>query len=159
MNISSKSMKKFGPGTDLNFVRSLSSSSFGAHGRRELLSFLSGHGCQIGKKAGRGPYHAIINNKKVVIKVSTIWRGGTNYVFQQIKEGDWDYLICVGISSAEDHLWITDYDSLKNVTGQHTGAGAKETKWLHISPEGTKPDHLKGGTLEEGLKAIHDALD
>ena len=159
MNFSSKSMEKIGPGTDLSFVRSLSSSSFGAHGRRELLIFLSKHGFQVGKKAGEGHYHAMINDKKVVIKISTIWKGGKSYVFQQIKDGDWDYLLCFGISSTEDNLWIMSREDIYTIPGQHTGMGAKETKWIHISPEEIKPDYLKGGTLGEGLEAIHDALD
>ena len=152
-------MEKIGPGTDLNFVRSLSSSSFGAHGRRELLSFLFKHGFKLGEKERGVPYHAMINGKEIVIKISTIWKGGKSYVFQQIKEDGWDYLLCLGISPEYDHLWIMSSEGIDKIPGQHTGAGAKETKWIHISPEEMKPDYLEGGTLEEGLEAIHDALD
>ena len=168
-------IKKIGTETDLNFFCILSSGAFGARVRRAILDFLSEHGFKVSKKtkrasyetinnkkvvkkAGRKPYHALINDKKIVIKVSSIWKGGTNYVFQQIKEGDWDYLLCVGISSAEDHLWIMSRKDIDKISGQHTGTQAKETKWIHISPEEMKPDYLEGGTLEEGLNAINATL-
>ena len=158
MSIPSKLMKKIGPETDLISLQLLSSGAFGARVRNALLDFLSERGFQISKKTEKGPYHKIINDQRIVIKTSTLW-SGEHYTFQQIKDGLWDYLICVGISPEYDHLWIADYDSLKYTSGQHTGAQATETKWIMISPQEKNHPFLKGGTIEEGLKAIHDALD
>ena len=157
MNIPSKLIKKIGQETDLIILRPLSSGAFGARVRNALLDFLSERRFQVNKKTEKGPYHKIINNKRIVIKTSTLW-SGEHYTFQQIKNGLWDYLICVGISLEEDHLWITDYNSLEYTPGQHTGAQATETKWIMINPQEKNHPFLKGGALEEGLKAIRAAL-
>ena len=160
MKTSSRLVKKIAPEIDLEEFSKLPSGSRGARAKKIVLEFLSKHGFRVDEERKRGHYDGIINEKNIIIRFSTIWKKGKgHYAFQQIKEGNWCYLLCIGMSSSDDHLWIMSHEDMDKIPGQHTGMEAKETRCIRISPKETKPDYLEGGTLEEGLKAIHDALD
>lgn len=100
----------------------------------------------------------LINNHRVEMKFSTLWDGGI-YGFQQIRDQDYEYMICLGISPHCAHCWVIDKKTLKDYVighmGQHTGQDGQETAWLRINPD-SPPEWLDGagGSLQEAFKVI-----
>jgi hypothetical protein len=97
----------------------------------------------------------LINGHRVEIKFSTLWKVGI-YKFQQIRDQNYEYSVCLGISPFEAHCWVVSKAILKRYVighmGQHTGAAGQETAWLSVQPN-NPPDWLKkyGGTLDEAF--------
>ena len=97
------------------------------------------------------------------IKSSTLWEDDS-YKFQQIRRSDYDYLICLGIRPGGADLWIAEYKSLvsnwSKIGGQHTGASAKETKWVSMKPGQERDEHniLTGGDIEKGYEVLGNKL-
>ena len=93
----------------------------------------------------------VIHGYLVEVKFSTLWASG-GYKFQQIRDQDYEYLFCLGVSPFEVHAWLVPkpvlYDYVIGHTGQHTGATGTETAWLGF-PAASPPPWLRpyGGTL------------
>jgi hypothetical protein len=97
----------------------------------------------------------LINGHRVEIKFSTLWKAGI-YKFQQIREQDYEYSVCLGISPFEAHCWVVSKSILRqNVIGhlgQHTGLSGQDTAWFPVSPN--KPPVWLGpcgGTLDQAF--------
>jgi hypothetical protein len=95
----------------------------------------------------------LINEHRVEVKFSTLWEKGF-YKFQQIRDQNYEYSICLGISPFTAHCWVVSKKILKeNVIGhlgQHTGSQGQETAWFSVNPE-NPPAWLSsyGGTLDK----------
>ncbi len=102
----------------------------------------------------------LINGIRVATKFSTLWSGGI-YKFQQIRDLDYQYLICLGISPTEAHCWIfRKEDVLSHAKVQHKGAKEGAEYWLSINPNNL-PDWLKnsGGSLVESHHVVMKLLN
>jgi hypothetical protein len=100
----------------------------------------------------------LINGHRVEVKFSTLWKVG-RYVFQQIRNQNYEYSVCLGISPFESHCWVISKSILNQYVighmGQHTGSKGKETAWLSIKPQ-TPPEWLVpfGSTLEQAFSVL-----
>ena len=100
----------------------------------------------------------LINGHRVEVKFSTLWKSGI-YKFQQIRNQNYEYSVCLGISPFEAHCWVISKSILKQYVighmGQHTGASGKETAWLTVDPH-KPPDWLTpyGGTLDQAFSVL-----
>jgi hypothetical protein len=100
----------------------------------------------------------LINGHRVEVKFSTLWETGV-YRFQQIRDQNYEYSICLGISPSAAHCWVISKVVLKNYvighSGQHTGSGGKETAWFFVDPQ-NPPEWLipYGGTLEKAFSVL-----
>jgi hypothetical protein len=82
-----------------------------------------------------GQHDRIIQGKKVEIKFSTLWENGS-YTFQQIRDQDYDLLICLGISPFDAHGWICPKSvAWRNAPSQHGGRAGRDTKWVSFAPK------------------------
>ena len=97
----------------------------------------------------------LVNGHRVEIKFSTLWKTGI-YKFQQIRDQNYEYSVCIGISPREAHCWVVSKKVLKKHVighlGQHTGSSGKETSWFTVKPS-DPPEWLIpcGGTLEQAF--------
>jgi hypothetical protein len=97
----------------------------------------------------------LINNHRVEIKFSTLWKSGI-YKFQQIRDQNYEYCIFLGISPNEAHCWVVNKGLLKKFVighmGQHTGLEGKETAWITVDPH-TPTEWLSscGGNLDQAF--------
>lgn len=98
----------------------------------------------------------VINGKRVEIKLSTLWGNGS-YVFQQLRDQNYDILICIGLSPHAAHAWVMrkseiPFDALRH---QHAGASGSDTWWLPVVP-GNVPEWLApyGGELEAARERL-----
>ena len=100
----------------------------------------------------------LVNGHRVEIKFSTLWETGI-YKFQQIRDQNYEYAVCLGISPHDAHCWVVSKQILrKNVIGhmgQHTGSAGQETAWFAVPPQ-SPPDWLSpcGGTLDQAYKVL-----
>ncbi len=75
----------------------------------------------------------IINGQRIEIKMSSLWKSG-GFKFQQIRDQDYDYCFCIGISPFDAQAWLLPKPILLEHVighmGQHTGATGTDTAWL-----------------------------
>ena len=130
----------------------------GAAAEKIIDLFFSNQGYSVSRSKDSN-YDRLIQDKKIEIKFSTEWDNDLGYVFQQIRNQDYDYIVCLGVMPSDAHLWvipkdkyITEWENGINVKSQHGGATSSETSWFRVIM-GKSDDWLKhyGGTIEEGL--------
>lgn len=97
----------------------------------------------------------LINGHRVEVKFSTLWKTGI-YKFQQIRDQNYEYSICLGISPYAAHCWVVSKIVLRKYVighmGQHTGSSSQETAWFPVDPKNI-PYWLSpfGGTLSDAF--------
>ncbi|MHB8193417.1 MAG: hypothetical protein ACYDGL_09100 [Bellilinea sp.] len=100
----------------------------------------------------------LINGHRVEIKFSTLWKIGV-YKFQQIRDQNYEYSICLGISPFGAHCWVISKLILKRHVighlGQHTGLQGKETAWITVNPD-NPPEWMSnlGGNLDDAFLVL-----
>ena len=132
----------------------------GAIGKRLISTWLEKNGFSVTRCRGRGA-DRVVNGKRVAMKFSRLWEEGF-YKFQQIRDQEYDFLICLGVSPFNAHSWVftkeflmRGRDNLEGFTYQHKGHSGRDTAWIHVDP--TTPQHWlapHGGTLDDALKAL-----
>lgn len=101
----------------------------------------------------------LINGYRIEVKFSTLWQKGI-YKFQQLRDQNYDFCICLGISPFLAHCWVIDKKILlQNVIGhlgQHTGVSGKDTAWFTVNPN-NPPGWLIGcgGSLNEAYRKLN----
>lgn len=93
----------------------------------------------------RSPDHEadrIIEGHRVEIKCSMRWRNGS-YTFQQIRDQDYEYLVCLGLSPFDAHAWIFRKAELpfRLLKHQHGGRAGRDTWWLSF-PSDRPPEWI-----------------
>jgi hypothetical protein len=91
----------------------------------------------------------------VEVKFSLIWGGG-EFVFQQLRNQDYEVACLLGLEPQRAHLWAVPKAIIwEHSTGQHTGAAAQDTRWLRF-PAAQPPEWLLsyGGTLDGARAAL-----
>lgn len=91
----------------------------------------------------------------VEVKLSLLWASG-QFVFQQIRDQDYDVACLLGIESHRVHLWVVPKELLwKKSKWQHTGAGGRDTKWLRFQADNPEPWLAsRGDTLGKAKRVL-----
>lgn len=144
-------------GSPFEWIRGVPSATKGRVGKALITEWARTVGLFIeGAPDGKGDRW--INGHLVQIKMSTLWDAGF-YKFQQIRDQDYAYCLCLGISPFEVHAWLLPKNTIKEHVigrmGQHTGSGASETSWLEVRPEAVH-DWMRpyGSTLNSVRSAL-----
>ena len=149
-------------GSPFEWIKGLTSAGRGKVGQQIVQVLLSDLGLSSGPSVGSGS-DIMVGNSRVEVKMSTLWKAGT-YKFQQIRDQDYHFLICLGLSPFSAHMWVFEKDALfslrgsaKGFAGQHTGKAALDTLWLTIDPENPYP-WLEpfGGDIDAALKKVRN---
>lgn len=97
----------------------------------------------------------IISGHRVEIKFSTLWTDNRIYKFQQIRNQNYDYCFCIGVSPFDVHAWLIPKNELRenrppSFVPQHGGRAGLDTKWLSFEAD-SPPKWLKpfGGQLSD----------
>lgn len=139
-------------GSPFSWVRILPSASKGKLGTRLVYQWCAIKGLSVDRSPD-SEADMLINGHRVEVKFSTLWKSG-EYRFQQIRDQDYEYAVCLGVSPFEAHCWVISKDLLRmhviGHTGQHTGSTGQDTAWIKIKPN-NQPKWLEkcGGTLEQ----------
>ncbi|MGB9593310.1 MAG: hypothetical protein ACPL7R_04125 [Anaerolineae bacterium] len=100
----------------------------------------------------------IIAGRRVEIKFSTLWASGV-YKFQQLRDQNYDFAICLGISPFDAHCWVIAKPVLREHvlghTPQHRGRAGTDTFWISLRPA-SSPEWLRGcgGSLAEAYAIL-----
>lgn len=113
-------------------------------------------------RAGDRDADRVIAGKRFEIKGSTLW-GGT-YTFQQLRDQEYDAVICLGVSPNNAHCWVIPKDDVLarwrggEIGPQHGGQRGRDTAWLWVDP--AKPGWLRnhGGSLSEAKQALLESV-
>lgn len=144
-------------GSPFRWILGLPSGSKGRVGKRLVYQWCAAKGLSVDSSPD-SEADMLVNGHRVEIKFSTLWKDGI-YKFQQIRDQNYEYAICLGISPFQAHCWVLSKKILKKEVighfGQHTGAAAQETAWLSINPK-KPPKWLTkhGGTLTKAYAAL-----
>lgn len=97
----------------------------------------------------------VLAGKRVEVKYSSLWTQNHIYKFQQIRDHNYDYCFCLGVSPFDAHAWYIPkadlmVDKPPALVPQHGGRQGRDTKWLSFAAD-SPPDWLRpfGGTLAQ----------
>lgn len=105
----------------------------------------------------------VIGGKRFEIKGSTLW--GASYKFQQLRDQNYDAVICLGVSPLDAHCWIVPKSivlmkwAAGEIGPQHGGRSGRDTAWLWVDPE--EPQEWLsewGGSLSVAKRALREFL-
>ncbi len=105
----------------------------------------------------------VIGGLRTEIKFSTLWKNG-RFKFQQLRDQDYEIVICLGISPLKAHCWVFPKDDLLGnpvgVRPQHGGRAGSDTRWLDVDPNEV-PQWLqaRGGRLSEAYESLWSLFD
>lgn len=144
-------------GSPFEWITKLSSRAKGAVGEKLIEDWATGRGFVVGRPES-SEHDRKINGKKIEIKLSTLWESG-GYKFQQIRDQDYDYCICLALAPHDVKAWILPKGVIKEYVighmGQHTGAGGSDTAWIGFQ-DGAEYEWMKpyGDRLERVAEII-----
>lgn len=135
------------PGTEVwdespfKWVLTQPSATKGSIARRLVTAWANLHGIFPEQVSRDNQIYLEVNDALIQVKFSTLWDTGY-YRFQQIRDRDYDYCLCLGLAPFDVNAWLIPKDILDThvigTKGQHTGTGSGETWWLEVSPSGTE---------------------
>ena len=102
----------------------------------------------------------LVDGVRVEIKSSMLWAGGA-YRFQQLRDQNYAFVICLGISPFDVHCWALPKKVVMErwqsgaISSQHGGRGGRDTAWLHVVA-GEEPAWLRpwGGGPAQAVEVI-----
>jgi hypothetical protein len=117
-------------------------------------SWLDGLGFEVRPPSNSG-HDRTVSQVKVEIKFSTLWAGG-EYVFQQLRDQDYEFVVLLGVSPSTAHAWaVPKAEAFARAVPQHGGAAGRDTKWLRIRAD-APPSWMApfGGDLEAAVPVL-----
>lgn len=142
------------------WIRVESSKRKGAIGEKIVESWLRAEGFDI-TRSPDSDADRIVNGHRAEIKMSTLWETGV-YKFQQLRNQNYEFAICLGISPFDVHCWVIPKDELiqlwndGTIHSQHNGQRGSETAWFSVDPNNV-PYWLEkyGSSLADALFLIN----
>ncbi len=147
-------------GSPFKWIKSQRSRTVGAIGESLVAGWSAAKGFDV-VRSPSSEADRVIQGHRVEIKFSTLWKSG-GYKFQQIRNQDYDYCFCLGVSPFDAHAWLIPKDVLLEFVighmGQHTGAAGADTAWMGFKV-GQEYEWLKpyGGRLSDVRRLIEEA--
>lgn len=129
----------------------------GAIGEVLVKDWAASEGMRVEQATDTG-HDCRLDGVRVEVKFSLLWGGG-EFVFQQIRDQNYDVACLLGLEPQRVRLWAVPKSELwERATGQHTGAAAQDTKWLRF-PAASPPGWLEpyGGVLPAARNALEQA--
>lgn len=124
-------------GSPFQWILTLPSRSKGAVGEALVSGWCAAKGFDV-VRSPDSEADRVIAGQRVEIKFSTLWKSG-GFKFQQIREQNYDFCLCLGLSPFDAQVWLLPKSVLREYVighmGQHTGAGGRDTAWLGFQAE------------------------
>ncbi len=144
-------------GSSYGWLTKLPSRKRQAVGKQLVAGWSAAKGLDV-IRAKDSPCDRVIAGQRMEIKFSTLWGSGV-YKFQQLREQNYEFAICLGLSPFTAHCWVISKDLLRahviGHTPQHTGKGGTDTFWLSVDVA-NPPSWLSecGGTLALAFRVL-----
>ena len=151
-------------GSPFEWIKHRPSRSIGAIGEKIVTAWLALHDFNVAR-APDTEADRVVENKRLEIKFSTLWKNGT-YLFEQIRDQNYDFAVFLGFSPHDAHCWVLPKADLmrmwkteRRISSQHGGSAGSDTAWVRVSPSMSgAPDDATmepyGNGLKEALLAI-----
>jgi hypothetical protein len=141
------------------WIRLESSKRKGAVGEKIVERWLKSHGLDV-RRSPDSDADRLVEGVRAEIKMSTLWENNV-YKFQQLRNQNYEFAICLGLSPHDVHCWVIPKPDLiqlwksGKIGSQHNGSRGSETAWFSVDPTNV-PTWLEpyGGTLEDALTKI-----
>ncbi len=100
-----------------------------------------------------------------IIKGSTLWEGG-KYKFQQLRDQNYDAVICLCASPFDAHCRVVPKEVILfqwrvagGIQAQHGGSSGRDTGWFGANPDRV-PEWLSdsGGSLSDAKRVLYDLV-
>jgi len=141
-------------GSPFRWIRTRPSRQVGAIGEALVSGWCASKGFNVNRSPDSDA-DRVIAGHRVEIKFSTLWTDNRIYKFQQIRDQNYDYCFCLGLSPFKAHAWFIPKTALRvdrppALVPQHGGASGRDTKWLSFTAE-APPAWLEpyGGRLSQ----------
>lgn len=102
----------------------------------------------------------LVDGCRSEIKMSTLWGTGV-YRFQQLRNQNYSFVICLGISPLDAHCWVLPKDTVMEqwesggIKPQHAGKDGSDTAWLRVDPRNVEPWlRPHGGSLAAAVRRL-----
>ena len=144
-------------GSPFAWILACPSRQRGAIGERLVAGWCAAKGADV-VRSTTSAYDREINSQRVEIKFSTLWKAG-GFKFQQIRDQDYDQLLCLGIMPFDAACWVIPkpvlHEHVIGRTGQHTGRTGAGTAWISFQA-GSPPEWMApyGGSLAEAWRVL-----
>ena len=126
----------------------------GAIGERLIDTWLTRNGFAVTRPKHTGCAR-IINDRNFEVKLSTLWGSGI-YTFQQLRNQDYEFVSCLGLSPETVHAWVVPKEVMwQHSVSQHGGKTGVDTRWLQFQAH-EAPRWLAdfGGSLEDAFLVL-----
>ena len=148
-------------GSPFGWIKTRPSRQVGAIGEKLVAGWLAARDFNV-TRSGDAEADRVIEGKRVEIKFSTLWSDKAIYKFQQLRDQQYDFALCLGVSPFDAHCWVLEKSEIlyqwretKNITSQHGGSAGTDTAWIEVDPksphEWIQPH---GGSLRDGLARV-----
>lgn len=119
-------------GSPFEWILKVPSRTKGAIGEALVAGWAAAKGFDV-MRSPSSDADRIINGQRIEIKMSSLWTSG-GFKFQQIRNQEYDYCLCIGILPFDAQAWLLPKELLLERVighmGQHTGAAGTDTAWL-----------------------------
>lgn len=138
-----------------------SSRQKGTIGEKLVSEYLLRKGFDVTRSPDTEADRIIDRTARVEIKTSLLWEK-KEYVFQQIRDQNYDFAICLGVSPFDAHCWVLPKDVIleqwnsgEGIKSQHGGQAGSDTAWLHVDPNDVPPWLMQwGGPLSDAIRIV-----
>lgn len=149
-------------GSPFAWIKTRPSRQVGAIGEKLVAGWLAARSFNV-TRTGDSDADRIIEEKRVEIKFSTLWKNGS-YKFQQLRDQRYDFAVCLGVSPFDAHCWVLEKEEILhqwretgNLQSQHGGRSGSDTAWLTVNSAAVQ-EWLRpfGGKMRDGLRRISE---
>ena len=122
------------------WIKTRPSRQVGAIGEKLVSGYLATKGFDV-TRSPDSDADRLVNGVRAEIKLSTLWKNGS-YRFQQLRDQNYEFAICLGISPFDAHCWVLPKPVIMKqwqiggggIGSQHGGQAGRDTAWLHVNP-------------------------
>ena len=153
-------------GSPFQWILKRCSAQRGKIGKQLVAGWCAAKGLAVDRCADRG-VDRVIGGRRIAIKFSRLWKTRKSsrlcktgiYKFQQLRDQNYEFAICLGISPFDAKCWVISKDLLRGHvighTPQHMGRRGRDTFWLSF-PASDPPEWLGacGGTLAQAFSVL-----
>lgn len=143
-------------GSPFAWIRTRPSRQVGKIGEQLVAGWCAAKGLDV-TRSSNSEADRVIAGRRVEIKFSTLWESGV-YKFQQLRDQDYEFAVCLGISPFDAHCWVISKAVLRQHvighTPQHTGKGGTDTFWLSF--DASSPPRVACGLRRASRGCVRD---
>ena len=124
-------------GSPFEWILRVPSRTKGAIGEALVAGWAAAKGFDV-TRSTNSDADRVINGHRIEIKLSSLWKSG-GFKFQQIRDQDYDFALCLGISPFDAQAWLLPkivlHEFVIGHMGQHTGSSGSDTSWISFQAD------------------------